>query len=72
VGRREAFGVRQLAAALFLCPNNVSGTMSRIRGLRRRFAHNRRFSCCERLLFDTNRHGPLPGGMGETELSQST
>ncbi|HOK77656.1 MAG TPA: hypothetical protein PLW35_08040 [Verrucomicrobiota bacterium] len=23
VGRREAFGVRQLAAALFLCPNNV-------------------------------------------------
>ncbi|NLH73275.1 MAG: hypothetical protein GX456_09500, partial [Verrucomicrobia bacterium] len=24
VGRREAFGVRQLAAALSLCPNNVS------------------------------------------------
>ncbi|NLH75145.1 MAG: hypothetical protein GX456_19030 [Verrucomicrobia bacterium] len=24
VGRREAFGVRQLAAALFLCPKNVS------------------------------------------------
>ncbi|NLH73230.1 MAG: hypothetical protein GX456_09275 [Verrucomicrobia bacterium] len=24
VGRREALGVRQLAAALFLCPNNVS------------------------------------------------
>ncbi|MDH7503878.1 MAG: hypothetical protein QHJ82_14370, partial [Verrucomicrobiota bacterium] len=23
VGRREAFGVRQLAAALFFCPNNV-------------------------------------------------
>ncbi|NLH74819.1 MAG: hypothetical protein GX456_17355, partial [Verrucomicrobia bacterium] len=23
VGRREAHGVRQLAAALFLCPNNV-------------------------------------------------
>ncbi|NLH73649.1 MAG: hypothetical protein GX456_11400 [Verrucomicrobia bacterium] len=23
VGRREAFGVRQLAAALFLCANNV-------------------------------------------------
>ncbi|NLH74233.1 MAG: hypothetical protein GX456_14350 [Verrucomicrobia bacterium] len=23
VGRREAFGVRQLAAALSLCPNNV-------------------------------------------------
>ncbi|NLH72120.1 MAG: hypothetical protein GX456_03590 [Verrucomicrobia bacterium] len=23
VGRREALGVRQLAAALFLCPNNV-------------------------------------------------
>ncbi|NLH71838.1 MAG: hypothetical protein GX456_02145, partial [Verrucomicrobia bacterium] len=23
VGSREAFGVRQLAAALFLCPNNV-------------------------------------------------
>ncbi|NLH73141.1 MAG: hypothetical protein GX456_08830 [Verrucomicrobia bacterium] len=28
VGRREAFGVRQLAAALFSCPNNVSGTIS--------------------------------------------
>ncbi|NLH73511.1 MAG: hypothetical protein GX456_10705 [Verrucomicrobia bacterium] len=27
VGRREAFGVRQLAAALFLCPNNVSVPM---------------------------------------------
>ncbi|NLH74765.1 MAG: hypothetical protein GX456_17080 [Verrucomicrobia bacterium] len=24
VGRREAFGVRQLAAALFLCASNVS------------------------------------------------
>ncbi|NLH75002.1 MAG: hypothetical protein GX456_18295 [Verrucomicrobia bacterium] len=24
VGRREALGVRQLAAALFSCPNNVS------------------------------------------------
>ncbi|NLH72181.1 MAG: hypothetical protein GX456_03930 [Verrucomicrobia bacterium] len=24
VGRREALGVRQLAAALFFCPNNVS------------------------------------------------
>ncbi|NLH74731.1 MAG: hypothetical protein GX456_16910 [Verrucomicrobia bacterium] len=24
VGRREAFGVRQLAAALFSCTNNVS------------------------------------------------
>jgi len=24
VGRREAFGVRQLAAALSSCPNNVS------------------------------------------------
>ncbi|NLH71916.1 MAG: hypothetical protein GX456_02550 [Verrucomicrobia bacterium] len=28
VGRREAFGVRQLAAALFLCPNNVSVPIS--------------------------------------------
>jgi len=28
VGSREAFGVRQLAAALFSCPNNVSGTIS--------------------------------------------
>ncbi|NLH74770.1 MAG: hypothetical protein GX456_17105, partial [Verrucomicrobia bacterium] len=27
VGRREALGVRQLAAALFLCPNNVSVPM---------------------------------------------
>ncbi|NLH72924.1 MAG: hypothetical protein GX456_07705 [Verrucomicrobia bacterium] len=27
VGGREAFGVRQLAAALFLCPNNVSVPM---------------------------------------------
>ncbi|NLH72862.1 MAG: hypothetical protein GX456_07390 [Verrucomicrobia bacterium] len=29
VGRREAFGVRQLAAALFLCPNNVPVPISR-------------------------------------------
>ncbi|NLH73179.1 MAG: hypothetical protein GX456_09020 [Verrucomicrobia bacterium] len=28
VGMREAFGVRQLAAALFLCANNVPGTIS--------------------------------------------
>ncbi|HOK76970.1 MAG TPA: hypothetical protein PLW35_04515 [Verrucomicrobiota bacterium] len=28
VGKREALGVRQLAAALFLCPSNVSGTLS--------------------------------------------
>ncbi|NLH72364.1 MAG: hypothetical protein GX456_04855 [Verrucomicrobia bacterium] len=28
VGRREAFGVRQLAAALFLCATNVPGTGS--------------------------------------------
>ncbi|NLH73839.1 MAG: hypothetical protein GX456_12360 [Verrucomicrobia bacterium] len=28
VGRREAFGVRQLAAALFLCTNNVRRTRS--------------------------------------------
>ncbi|NLH73591.1 MAG: hypothetical protein GX456_11105 [Verrucomicrobia bacterium] len=28
VGRREAFGVRQLAAALFLPTNNVSVTIS--------------------------------------------
>ncbi|NLH75073.1 MAG: hypothetical protein GX456_18655 [Verrucomicrobia bacterium] len=28
-GRREAFGVRQLAAALFLCTNNVSVLISR-------------------------------------------
>ncbi|HOK78303.1 MAG TPA: hypothetical protein PLW35_11355 [Verrucomicrobiota bacterium] len=27
-GRREAFGVRQLAAALFLCTNNVSVPIS--------------------------------------------
>ncbi|HOK78767.1 MAG TPA: hypothetical protein PLW35_13745, partial [Verrucomicrobiota bacterium] len=27
-GRREALGVRQLAAALLLCANNVSGTRS--------------------------------------------
>ncbi|NLH73990.1 MAG: hypothetical protein GX456_13120 [Verrucomicrobia bacterium] len=27
-GRREAFGVRQLAAALFSCPNNVSVPIS--------------------------------------------
>ncbi|NLH72856.1 MAG: hypothetical protein GX456_07360 [Verrucomicrobia bacterium] len=30
VGGREAFGVRQLAAALFLCPNNVSVPVSHI------------------------------------------
>ncbi|NLH73229.1 MAG: hypothetical protein GX456_09270 [Verrucomicrobia bacterium] len=29
VGRREALGVRQLAAALFLCSNNVSVTIPR-------------------------------------------
>ncbi|HOK78651.1 MAG TPA: hypothetical protein PLW35_13140 [Verrucomicrobiota bacterium] len=28
VGRREALGVRQLAAALSLCANNVPGTIS--------------------------------------------
>ncbi|NLH74459.1 MAG: hypothetical protein GX456_15525 [Verrucomicrobia bacterium] len=28
VGKREAFGVRQLAAALFLCPNNMSVPIS--------------------------------------------
>ena len=28
VGRREAFGVRQLAAALFVCASNVPGTIS--------------------------------------------
>ncbi|NLH74073.1 MAG: hypothetical protein GX456_13535 [Verrucomicrobia bacterium] len=27
VGRRKAFGVRQLAAAFFLCANNVPGTL---------------------------------------------
>ncbi|NLH74329.1 MAG: hypothetical protein GX456_14845 [Verrucomicrobia bacterium] len=31
VGRREAFGVRQLAAALFLCTNNLPGTRSALR-----------------------------------------
>ncbi|NLH71729.1 MAG: hypothetical protein GX456_01590, partial [Verrucomicrobia bacterium] len=30
VGRREAFGVRQLAAAFLLCPNNVSVPISHI------------------------------------------
>jgi len=30
VGRREAFGVRRLAAALFLCPNNVPVPISHI------------------------------------------
>ncbi|NLH74700.1 MAG: hypothetical protein GX456_16755, partial [Verrucomicrobia bacterium] len=28
VGRRETLGVRQLAAALFLCTTNVPGTRS--------------------------------------------
>ncbi|NLH73481.1 MAG: hypothetical protein GX456_10555 [Verrucomicrobia bacterium] len=28
VGKREAFGVRQLAAALFSCPSSVPGTRS--------------------------------------------
>ncbi|MGC8990251.1 MAG: hypothetical protein ACP5MD_09040, partial [Verrucomicrobiia bacterium] len=36
VGRREAFGVRQLAAALFLCANNVSVPMSAFEGFLRR------------------------------------
>jgi len=35
VGRREALGVRQLAAALLLCPNNVS-VPSTIQGLKAR------------------------------------
>ncbi|NLH75165.1 MAG: hypothetical protein GX456_19130 [Verrucomicrobia bacterium] len=35
VGRREAFGVRQLAAALLLCTNNVS-VPSTIQGLKAR------------------------------------
>ncbi|MDH7503412.1 MAG: hypothetical protein QHJ82_11980, partial [Verrucomicrobiota bacterium] len=30
VGRREALGVRQLAAALFLCANNVPGILSNL------------------------------------------
>ncbi|NLH73840.1 MAG: hypothetical protein GX456_12365, partial [Verrucomicrobia bacterium] len=30
VGRREAFGVRQLAAALFFCPNTVPVPISHI------------------------------------------
>ncbi|NLH73691.1 MAG: hypothetical protein GX456_11615 [Verrucomicrobia bacterium] len=32
VGSREAFGVRQLAAALSLCPNNVSVPISASEG----------------------------------------
>ncbi|HOK78368.1 MAG TPA: hypothetical protein PLW35_11690 [Verrucomicrobiota bacterium] len=36
VGRREALGVRQLAAALFLCANNVSVPMSAFEGFLRR------------------------------------
>ncbi|NLH74608.1 MAG: hypothetical protein GX456_16285 [Verrucomicrobia bacterium] len=33
VGGREALGVRQLAAALFLCPNTVSVPISAAKGL---------------------------------------
>ncbi|NLH74448.1 MAG: hypothetical protein GX456_15470 [Verrucomicrobia bacterium] len=36
VGRREAFGVRQLAAALFLFPNNVSVPRSASEGFHHR------------------------------------
>ncbi|NLH73870.1 MAG: hypothetical protein GX456_12520 [Verrucomicrobia bacterium] len=36
VGRREALGVRQLAAALFLCTNTVSVPISAAEGLFRR------------------------------------
>ncbi|NLH74529.1 MAG: hypothetical protein GX456_15885 [Verrucomicrobia bacterium] len=36
VGRREAFGVRQLAAALSLCTNNVSVPISASEGFFRR------------------------------------
>ncbi|NLH72983.1 MAG: hypothetical protein GX456_08015 [Verrucomicrobia bacterium] len=32
VGRREALGVRQLAAAFFSCPNNVSVPISALEG----------------------------------------
>ncbi|NLH72118.1 MAG: hypothetical protein GX456_03575 [Verrucomicrobia bacterium] len=32
IGKREALGVRQLAAALFLCPNNVSVPISASEG----------------------------------------
>ncbi|NLH71930.1 MAG: hypothetical protein GX456_02620 [Verrucomicrobia bacterium] len=39
VGRREAFGVRQLAAALFLCANNVLGTISALRRRQRVCPH---------------------------------
>ncbi|NLH72058.1 MAG: hypothetical protein GX456_03275 [Verrucomicrobia bacterium] len=35
VGSREAFGVRQLTAALFLCPNNVSVPISASEGFLR-------------------------------------
>ncbi|NLH74472.1 MAG: hypothetical protein GX456_15590 [Verrucomicrobia bacterium] len=39
VGRREALGVRQLAAALSLCPNNVSVPISAPEGFLRRLQY---------------------------------
>ncbi|NLH75208.1 MAG: hypothetical protein GX456_19355 [Verrucomicrobia bacterium] len=41
VGRREAFGVRQLAAALFSCPNNVSVPISAFGGSSADFGNRR-------------------------------
>ncbi|MGC8989568.1 MAG: hypothetical protein ACP5MD_05555, partial [Verrucomicrobiia bacterium] len=41
VGRREALGVRQLAAALFLCANNVSVPISASEGFFRRLGQPR-------------------------------
>ncbi|NLH71610.1 MAG: hypothetical protein GX456_00990 [Verrucomicrobia bacterium] len=41
VGRREAFGVRQLAAALFPCPNNVSVPISTSDGFLHRHRQHR-------------------------------
>ncbi|NLH72241.1 MAG: hypothetical protein GX456_04235 [Verrucomicrobia bacterium] len=41
VGRREAFGVRQLAAALVSCPNNVSVPISASEGFLHRLRQPR-------------------------------
>ncbi|NLH71862.1 MAG: hypothetical protein GX456_02270 [Verrucomicrobia bacterium] len=45
VGRREAFGVRQLAAALFLCTNNMPVPISASRGSSTDFGNADRNNC---------------------------
>ncbi|NLH75319.1 MAG: hypothetical protein GX456_19925 [Verrucomicrobia bacterium] len=60
VGKREALGVRQLAAALFLCPNNVPVPISACAG----FLHRLRQPRIETR--DNLRATPQSGGNTQT------